>query len=338
MKIAVIGYGYWGPNLVRNFTWTQGAEVKFVCDQDLSQLERVSAMFPNVEKLTTDYNEVLQDASVDAVAISTPTRSHYPLAKAALLAGKHVLVEKPMTETSAQGLELCELAEQKGLVLMTDHTFIYTGAVKKIEELVSSGEIGEVYYFDSVRVNLGLFQNDVNVLWDLAPHDLSIMLYALKKQPTAVSAHGMAHVKGQPENIAYLTVYFADQTLAHFHVNWLSPIKVRLTMIAGAKKMIVWDDLLNTEKIKVYDTGVHLADSREDVYKSLVQYRTGDMWAPKLENQEALRVECAHFLDCIQNKKESLTSGRFGLTIVAMLEAAEQSLQEQGRIIPLEPQ
>ena len=336
MKIAVIGYGYWGPNLVRNFSWTKGISVKYVCDRDPSQLERVKGMFPNVEQTTTDLEVVLADPEIEAIAISTPTSSHYPVAKAALEAGKHVLVEKPMTETYAQGKELCELAEAKGLTLMTDHTFIYTGAVKKIAELVQSGEIGDVYYFDSVRVNLGLFQNDVNVLWDLAPHDLSIMMYAIGKTPKSVSAHGMAHVEGQPVNIAYMTVYFEDNTIAHFHVNWLSPIKVRMTLIGGTKKMIVWDDLLNTEKIKVYDTGVHLADSREDVYKSLVQYRTGDMWAPKLENQEALRVECAHFVESIQNKTEPMTSGRFGLTIVAMLEAAEQSLEEQGRIIPLE--
>lgn len=336
MKVAVVGYGYWGPNLVRNFSWTKGVEVKWVCDKDPSQLDRVSQMFPNVTHKTSNYDEVLQDPETKAVAISTPTRSHFALAKAALEAGKHVLVEKPMTETTAQAKELVELAQKKGLVLMTDHTFVYTGAVKKIKELITQGDLGEIYYFDSVRVNLGLFQNDVNVIWDLAPHDLSILLYCLEKEPVAISAQGMAHVDGQPENIAYLTCHFADKTIAHCHLNWLSPIKIRLIMIGGSKKMLVWDDMVNTEKVKIYEAGVHLDQNRENVYQALVRYRTGDMWAPKLDGAEALKVECAHFIDCIENHKEPLTSGRFGMVIVAMLEAAQKSLQAQGKTIPLD--
>lgn len=336
MNVAVIGYGYWGPNLVRNFSWLEEANVKYVCDRDQDRLDKVKPMFPNVEIVTTDYEEVLNDPELDAVAIATPTSSHYALAKAALEKGKHVLVEKPMTETYAQGKELVDLAKKKGLTLMTDHTFVYTGAVKKIKDLVQSGELGDIYYFDSVRVNLGLFQQDVNVIWDLAPHDLSIMGHVIDKKPTAVSAQGMAHMPGQPENIAYLTVYYDDQTIAHVHVNWLSPIKVRNVMIGGSKKMIVWDDNLNTEKIKVYDTGVHLQDSKEQMYQSLVQYRTGDMYAPKLEAMEALKVECQHFIDCIKNQTEPLTSGEFGLEIVAILEASERSIKEQGKIIKLD--
>lgn len=336
MNIAVIGYGYWGPNLVRNFSWLEGCNVKYVCDLSEERLAKVQPMFPNVQKVTTDLNEVLNDPEVDAVAVATPTSGHYPIAKAALEAGKHVLVEKPMTETYAQGKELVELAKEKGLVLMTDHTFVYTGAVKKIKELIDQDEIGDVLYFDSVRVNLGLFQNDVNVIWDLAPHDLSIMGHVIDKRPVAVSAQGMAHMKDQPENIAYLTVFYDDQTIAHVHVNWLSPIKVRQVMIAGSKKMIVWDDNLNVEKIKVYDSGVHLQDSKDEVYKSLVQYRTGDMYAPKLENVEALKVECQHFLDCIEQGKEPMTSGEFGLEIVGILEASERSIKNKGEIINLD--
>ena len=335
MNIAVVGYGYWGPNLVRNFSWLAEAKVKYVCDMDQSRLDKVQPMFPNVEKVTTDYQEVLNDPELDAVAIATPTSSHYNLAKLALEHGKHVLVEKPMTDNYQQAQELVDLAKAKGLTLMTDHTFVYTGAVKKIKELTESGELGDILYFDSVRVNLGLFQSDVNVVWDLAPHDLSIMGYCIEKKPVAVSAQGMAHVEGQPENIAYLTVYYADNTIAHVHVNWLSPIKVRQIMLAGSNKMVVWDDNLNTEKIKVYDTGVHLND-KDDMYNALVQYRTGDMYAPKLENTEALKVECQHFLDCIKSGETPLTSGQFGADIVAILEASERSIKEQGKIIQLD--
>ncbi|MDX2469293.1 MAG: Gfo/Idh/MocA family oxidoreductase [SAR324 cluster bacterium] len=336
MKVAVIGYGYWGPNLVRNFAWTEGVDVKYVCDLSQERLDKVKGMFPSVEHTTTNLQEVLDDPEVEAIAISTPTSGHFPIAKAALEAGKHVLVEKPMTDNYKDGKILVDLAATKGLTLMTDHTFIYTGAVRKIKELIDAGEIGDIYYFDSVRVNLGLFQSDVNVMWDLAPHDLSIMLYCLDKKPRAVSAHGMAHVKGQPVNTAYMTVYFDDTTIAHFNVNWLSPIKVRMTMIGGTKKMIVWDDNLNSEKIKVYDTGVHLNDKDEDIYKALISYRTGDMYSPQVANIEALKLECSHFVESIQNKTKPDTDGAFGLTIVAMLEAAQQSLDNEGKIISLE--
>lgn len=322
--------------MVRNFAWTEGVDVKYVCDLSQERLDKVKGMFPSVEHTTTNLQEVLDDPEVEAIAISTPTSGHFPIAKAALEAGKHVLVEKPMTDNYKDGKILVDLAATKGLTLMTDHTFIYTGAVRKIKELIDAGEIGDIYYFDSVRVNLGLFQSDVNVMWDLAPHDLSIMLYCLDKKPRAVSAHGMAHVKGQPVNTAYMTVYFDDTTIAHFNVNWLSPIKVRMTMIGGTKKMIVWDDNLNSEKIKVYDTGVHLNDKDEDIYKALISYRTGDMYSPQVANIEALKLECSHFVESIQNKTKPDTDGAFGLTIVAMLEAAQQSLDNEGKIISLE--
>lgn len=337
MKIAVVGYGYWGPNLVRNFSWLGETQVKYVCDLDQNRLDRVKSQFPNVEIVTTDYNQVLEDPEVEAIAIATPVNSHYALAKAALVAGKNVLLEKPMTDCVAKGQELVDLAKEKGLILMVDHTFLYTGAVKKMKEVIDSGAIGQVYYFDSIRVNLGLFQSDVNVIWDLAPHDLSIMLYLIGKTPVSVSAQGMAHVEGHLENIAYVTVYYADNTMAHFHVNWLSPIKVRKVLIGGSDKMIVYDDMENVEKVKIYDSGVQLESKDKDsIYRSLVQYRTGDMYAPKLDNIEALKEECQHFVDCIKNKKQPISNGEFGLSIVKILTAAQESIKEHGKNISLD--
>lgn len=336
MNIAVIGYGYWGPNLVRNFSWLEGTHVKYVCDLSEDRLSKVQGQFPNVETVTTDLQQVLQDPTVDAVAIATPVNSHFSLAKQALEAGKHVLVEKPMTDNAKDARTLAELAEEKGLTLMVDHTFLFTGAVRKMKELVDAGEIGDIYYFDSVRVNLGLFQTDVNVVWDLAPHDLSIMSYLIDKKPVKVSATGVAHVNEGMENIAYMTVYYEDNTLAHFHVNWLSPIKVRHIMIGGSEKMIVYDDMESTEKIKVYDKGVEInQNDRDTLYNTLIQYRTGDMFAPKLDGMEALKLECSHFVECIKEKKKPISDGRFGLEIVKMLEASQLSIKQQGKIIDL---
>ncbi|MGK0289392.1 MAG: putative dehydrogenase [bacterium] len=337
MNIAVIGYGYWGPNLVRNFSWTEGITVKYVCDLNEDRLSKVNLLFPNVQKITTDIQEVMNDPEVEAVAIATPVHTHYDLAKQALLAGKHVLVEKPMTDSSKKAKELVDIAEEKGLTLMVDHTFLFTGAVRKIKELVDSGALGEIYYFDSVRVNLGLFQSDVNVVWDLAPHDLSIMRYVIDKKPVSVSATGVAHVGGSDlENIAYMNVYYDDNTLAHFHVNWLSPIKIRQVLIGGSEKMIVYDDMDNAEKVKVYDKGVDTNNDKDKIYQALLQYRIGDMYAPKLDGTEALKLECAHFLECIQEKKQPISDGKFGLEIVQMLEAAQISIKQQGTIIHLD--
>jgi len=335
MKIAVIGYGYWGPNLVRNFSWTPGIDVKYVCDLDEKRLATVGGMFPNVEVTTTNYQEVLDDPEVTAVAISTPVRTHFPLAKAALLKGKHVLLEKPMTDSVDHGAELVNLAKEKNLVLMTDHTFLYTGAVRKIKELVDAGTLGEVLYFDSMRVNLGLFQSDVNVIWDLAPHDLSIMLHVIDKKPVSVAAQGVAHVEGQPENIAYMTVYFEDKTIAHFNMNWLSPVKVRQILIGGSKKMVLFDDTSNTEKIKVFDSGIELG-SKEDLYKALISYRTGDVYSPKLDGSEALKLECAHFLECINGDSVPLSDGQFGLDVVRILDAAQRSMENRGTVVELD--
>lgn len=337
MKVAVVGYGYWGPNLVRNFSWLDGIDVKYVCDLDPKRLQKVVSLFPNVAITTTDYQQVLNDPEVEAVAIATPVNSHYALSAAALKADKHVLIEKPMTDSVEDAIQLNDLAQSRNRILMVDHTFLYTGAVRKIKELVASGQIGEIYYFDSVRVNLGLFQNDVNVIWDLAPHDLSILHYIVDKKPVSVSAVGVSHVKNGLENIAYLTVFYQDTTFAHFHMNWLSPIKVRQILIGGSEKMIVYNDMENTEKIKVYDSGVVTKPGNKDeLYNTLVQYRTGDMFAPKLDQSEALRTECQHFVECIRQGTQPISNGEFGLQIVKMLAAAQSSIEQEGKKIPLD--
>ncbi|MGD9782169.1 MAG: Gfo/Idh/MocA family protein [Kiritimatiellia bacterium] len=333
IKIGVIGYGYWGPNLVRNFSECGVAEVRAVSDLRPERLKPVAARYPAV-KTTANHRELLEDPGIDAVAIATPVSTHYELALQALQAGKHVLVEKPFTATVEQGQRLIEEAERRKLTLMVDHTFLFTPAVRKIKELVDAGELGQLYYYDSVRVNLGLFQHDVNVLWDLAVHDLSIMDFILGASPQAVSATGMAHVSGQPEDMAFLTCYFANNVIAHFHVNWLAPVKIRRTLIGGDRKMIVFDDLEPSEKIKVYDKGITVNEP-EGVYQMMVGYRTGDMWAPQLSNAEALREEAKHFVACVESGKRPLTDGHAGLAVVRILEAASVSIRNRGRPVEL---
>ena len=333
ITIGVIGYGYWGPNLVRNFSEAAGARVGFVTDLHPARLSQAAARYPAI-KVSTDYRDLINDAAVDAVAVATPVSSHFELAMAALRAGKHVLVEKPMTSTSEQSLALIDEAERRGLVLMVDHTFVYTSAVKKIRELTQSGDLGEIYYYDSVRINLGLFQHDVNVLWDLAVHDLSIMDYVLAQTPVSVSATGLAHVDGQPENIAYMTMFFAGRLIAHVHVNWLAPVKVRRTLLGGSRRMIVFDDLETSEKIKVYDRGISLNPSPENVYQMLIGYRAGDMWAPQLPLAEALQIEARHFVECIDRRATPITDGQAGLRVVRLLEAATQSMAQHGALVP----
>jgi predicted dehydrogenase len=332
--VGVIGYGYWGPNLVRNFMEAQGATVAAVCDLSEGRLAPLGTRYPTV-RVTTDYRELLADAHTDAILIATPVASHFELAMAALRAGKHVLVEKPLAANSEQALRLVEEAERRGLVLMVDHTFIYTGAVRKIRELIAGGALGEIYYYDSVRINLGLFQHDVNVVWDLAVHDLSIMDYVLPARPVAVSATGISHLPGQPENVAYITLFFAGSLIAHVHVNWLSPVKVRRTLIGGSEKMIVYDDLEPSEKLKVYDKGVTVGQHPEDVYELLVSYRSGDMWAPRFDTTEALRTEAHHFVECVERGARPETDGLEGLRIVRIMEAAEQSLRARGKLVEL---
>ncbi|HEX8097012.1 MAG TPA: Gfo/Idh/MocA family oxidoreductase [Pyrinomonadaceae bacterium] len=334
LRVGVVGYGYWGPNLVRNFMEVPDSTVAAVCDVNAGRLERVSRRHPSV-LVTTDYEELLADRGVDAVVLATPVSTHFRLAMRALERGKHVLVEKPLASTSEQALRLIEEAARRKLVLMVDHTFVYTGAVRAIREIVASKALGDVYYYDSVRVNLGLFQHDMNVIWDLAVHDLAIMDYVLPDMPAAVSATGISNITGQPENVAYITLFFPSQQIAHIHVNWLAPVKVRRTLIGGSEKMIVYDDLEPSEKVKVYDKGVTVSQRPEAVYEMLVSYRAGDMWAPRLDQTEALRTEAAHFVACVAEGERPETDGEAGLRIVRILEAAEQSLRERGRLVEL---
>lgn len=333
MKVAVIGAGYWGPNLIRNFLSQDEVENVIACDRDENRLAKMQKTFPGIE-LSTDYEDVIKRADVEIVAIATPVSLHYEIAKKSLLAGKHCWIEKPMTVNSAEAEELIALADQHNLKIFVDHTFIYTGAVRKMKEIITSGRLGELYYFDSVRVNLGLFQHDVNVIWDLAPHDLSIMDYLLESKPLAVSATGSCHVGNGLEDIAYLTVQFENNLIAHFHVNWLAPVKIRKTLIGGTKSMIVYDDTEASEKLKIYDKGIEVT-TREGVYDTLVQYRTGDMLSPKIEQTEALNLAAGHFIDCIKNDKKPLTDGTSGLNVVRILEASEVSIKNQGKLITL---
>ena len=328
--IGVIGYGYWGPNIVRNLHGLDRCSVVSVCDKSPTALRRASRQYPDID-VTTDFSAVLKAPDIDAVAVITPVWTHFELAKAALLNGKHVFVEKPFTCTSAQAEELIELAERKNLKVMVDHTFLFSGPVMKIRELVDTGTLGNLYYFDSTRVNLGLFQHDVNVVWDLAPHDLSIMDHIIADRPEAVVATGGKHLNGLAD-VAFITIYFPRNVIAHVNVNWLSPVKVRTTLIGGEDKMLVWNDLEPDEKIKVYDKGVKIT-TREDVHELLVSYRSGDVWAPRVEQTEALKVELDYFIDCVLNDLTPTNDGAAGLRVVKLLEAADTSLKERGRLV-----
>jgi len=334
IRVAVIGYGYWGPNLVRNFADIPDAQVVAVCDLRPERLVPAQGRYPTI-RVTTDPYELLQDTSIDAIAIATPVSTHYDLALSALRAGKHVLVEKPLAATSEQAIRLIDEADWQNRVLMVDHTFIYTGAVRKIHELLGAGELGEIYYYDSVRVNLGMFQHDVNVIWDLAVHDLSIIDYIFAARPRAISVTGMRHIPGEPENIAYLTLFFDGSLIAHIHVNWLTPVKVRRTLIGGSRKMIVYDDLEPSEKIKLYDFGITVNHSPENVYQMLISYRMGDMWSPRLDLTEALQRVTTHFVRCIEGYDHPTSDGLSGLRVVKILEAATQSMQKFGQIVEL---
>lgn len=332
IRIGVIGYGYWGPNIVRNLHGQKNAQVVMVCDKSSSALARVRKSYPGVQTVS-DAMELLRSPEIDAVAVITPVWTHYELAKLALENGKHVFIEKPFTSSSAQAEELVELAARKKLTIMVDHTFLFTGAVRKIRELTESGALGDLYYYDSLRVNLGLFQHDVSVIWDLAPHDLSIMDYLIKAEPEAIVATGEKHLN-EVEDVAYMTIYFPKNIIAHINVNWLSPVKIRTTLIGGQKKMVVWNDLVADEKVRVYDRGVQIS-SGEGIRDLLVSYRSGDMWAPQLEQVEALHVELDYFADCVLNSKTPFNDGHAGLRVVRMLEAAEKSIQKRGELIRL---
>lgn len=336
MKIGVIGYGYWGPNLVRNFSETATGTVATVADLDPKKLAQLNKRYPAV-RTVTDFQEVLRDPAIDAVAIATPVSTHFELGMAALKAGKHVWLEKPMTETSLQARKLVDEAKRREKVLFVDHTFVYTGAVRKMAEIIRSGDLGRVYYYDSVRVNLGLFQRDVSVISDLAVHDFSILDFLLGEHPTAVSASGTNHFPGTPENLAYITLFYKSGSIAHTNVSWLAPVKVRQILVGGSKKMITYDDLEPSEKIKVYDKGISFTDDPKQIQEMRVGYRTGDMWAPKLEGSEALRIACEHFIECIEKRQRPQTDGELGLRVVELIEAATSSMRGRGETVYVQP-
>ena len=332
--VGVVGYGYWGPNLVRNFAEAAETRIVGVSDMRPHRLALAQHRYPAIQT-TEDYQALLANPDVHAIAICTPVSTHYPLAMQALQAGKHVLVEKPLASSSAQAESLIEEADRRKLVLMVDHSFVYSGAVRKIGEIVRSGSVGDLLYYDSMRINLGLFQYDVDVIWDLAVHDFAIMQHLLPGKPVAITATGMSHVRGRLENIAYITVFYENNLIAHLNVNWLSPVKVRRTIIGGSKLMVIYDDMENIEKVKVYDSGITVTNSPEDVYKLLIGYRNGDMHSPRTDGTEALAVEAHHFADCIANGTRPITDGRAGLDVIRLLEAASLSMKDRGRLVEL---
>lgn len=328
ISVGLIGFGYWGPNMARNVEESPQLKLAAIADLNPAAVKRACQRYPHI-KGTTDPESIIRDPQIQAVIIATPVSTHFDLASKALTNGKHVLVEKPITDNAANAEALIGLAEKHGLVLMVDHTFIFSSAVQKIGELIKGGELGDILYYDSVRINLGLFQHDVNVIWDLAPHDISVMNYLMGKTPRTISAHGASFIDDQPESIAYVNLGFDDGFIAHFHLNWLAPVKIRQTVIGGSRKMLVYNDMEPTEKIKLYDKGVDVT-SREGIYQTLIQYRTGDIYIPHLINQEPLRVEIAHFVECIQTGNKPITDGEAGYQVVRILEATQTSIKANG--------
>jgi predicted dehydrogenase len=332
IRLGIIGYGYWGPNLLRNFAELSSVKVVAVADLDPKKLELASRRYPTI-KTTPFFQDLITDPAINAIAVATPVSTHFELGMAILKAGKHLWLEKPMTETSLQAEMLVDEAEKRSLTLLVDHTFVYTGAVRKMGEIVKSGDIGQVYYYDSTRVNLGLFQRDVNVIADLAVHDFSILDYLLGEHPTAVSASGINHFPSTPENLAYITLFYDSGVIAHVNVSWLAPVKVRQVLIGGSNKMITYNDLDPSEKVKVYDKGIKFTDDPQQIHEMRVGYRTGDMWAPKLDGTEALRVTAEHFVSCITSGERPITDGRLGLRIVEVIEAATSSMGGRGETV-----
>ena len=330
IQVGVIGCGYWGPNLIRNFNENPHTDIRYACDLELESLNKIKLRYPSVI-MTRNYRDLLHDKDLQVIAVATPVHTHYKLASEILSAGKHLLIEKPLAASVKEAEKLLNLAQKKNLMLFVDHTFIYTGAVGKMKDFISSGELGNLFYFDSVRVNLGLFQSDVNVVWDLASHDVSIMDHIIPDQPKSVVAMGGSHTDNGIEDIAYVTVKFDGELMAHFHINWMSPVKIRRIIIGGSKKMIVFDDLDPAEKIKIYDKGIVFAKAdRELIYQNIIQYRIGDMYAPRIDQTEALKVLVDHLVDCIKKKKKPITDGESGLRVVRILEAADKSLKKGG--------
>lgn len=332
VRVGVVGYGYWGPNLARNVAQAVETDLVAVADLSASRLAQARKAHP-LAVLTTDIDELLEDRTIEALVIATPPETHHALVRRALLAGKHVLVEKPLATSAADAEDLAELARELGLTLAVDHTFLFTGAVRRMKQYFDASEVGDVYYYDSTRINLGLFQSETNVIWDLAPHDVAIMLHLLEQPVRSVSAFGASHLTGHA-NIAYLTLQFDSQLLAHFHVNWLAPAKVRRTIIGGSRRMLVYDDMEMDDKLKVYDSGAHLCASKEDIYRKLVEYRTGDVLVPKLEKQEALAVEVKHFGRAVRGLEAPISGAALGVAVVKVIEAAQESLHRGG--IPVE--
>ena len=333
--VGVVGCGYWGPNLVRNFSALETCELRAICDSEPARLAPLRRHYPAIAAYTR-FDELLADLSIDAVAICTPVGSHYELASAALAAGKHVLVEKPLTDSVETSKQLVDQARSKGLVLMVDHTYVYSAAVQKIRSVIDSGELGDLLYIDSVRINLGLFQSDINVVWDLAPHDVSVITYLIDREPEWVSAIGSTHY-GSLENQAYVTIKYSSSLIAHLHVNWLAPVKLRSTVIGGSKKMIVYDDLEPSEKLRIYEKGVTLSSDPAARARALVDYRVGDMFAPYIEKFEPLERVCRSFVDCIERRSVPITDGQAGLDVVRVLDAAQESIRKEGERIPIEP-
>lgn len=333
LKIGVIGYGYWGPNIVRNFNSCLETKVVGICDIDSTILQNSSKLYPDLFR-SQNYKDITESSSIDVVAIVTPVNTHYDIAKSALNNGKHIFIEKPFTSNSEQALELIEIAESNNLMIMVDHTFLFTDAVQKIKTIIDNNVLGNLYYYDSTRVNLGLFQHDINVIWDLAPHDYSIIDYIINKKPLAISAHGASHFGNDLEDVAYITIYFDDNLIGHINLNWLSPVKVRKTLIGGQNKMLVWNDLEADEKIKIYDKGVNV-QNKEGIYKLLVEYRSGDMFAPRVEQKEALKEEIQYFITCLTTGKKPFNDGNSGLRIIQMLEYTDLSIKNKGGIIEI---
>lgn len=336
VRVGVIGCGYWGPNLVRNLARHPHSEILAVCDTRYERATRIGAEY-RVPTITDQPGELTHAPDLDLVVIATPSFTHFDLAREAILAGKHVLVMKPITTRADQAEELCALAERQGVVLAVDHTFVFTSAVRRMRELIQSGEIGELYYFDSVRINLGLIQTDINVIWDLAPHDVSIMDYLIAQDPVSVTAVGAAHGGSPTENIAYVTVRYAGSLLGHVHVNWLAPAKVRRTIVGGAKRMLIYDDMEASEKLKIYDKGFSVTSAPESEYQLMISYRTGDMHAPQLGTREALAEETDNVVRAIQGKEQLVADGWAGWRVVRILEAAQRSIASGGAVVPLGP-
>ncbi len=333
MNIALIGYGYWGPNLLRNFSSVNGCTAHTLCDARPERLTLAQKIYPALN-VTTNIDDVIANKNIDAVVIATPVFSHYPIAKKALLAGKHVLIEKPMTSSVKEAEELIEIADKHNRVLMVDHTFLYTSAVEKMKSLIEAGDIGNVKYLDSTRINLGLFQPDVNVLWDLAPHDVSICDYLIADKPISVQATGISHTNNGIENIAYLTLNYQSNFIAHFNCSWTSPVKLRQMLVGGDKKMISYNDMEASEKIKIYETGYEIK-SEEDKTKILVDYRTGNIFIPKVESNEALKGMATDFVKAIINNTKPRCDAQLGLRVVKVLEASQESIKNNGKEVKI---